>query len=375
MQLHLSFLKSELDKRQQQQALRKLQDNSEMIDFSSNDYLGMAHSIQLKELIHKNSIYINKNGATGSRLLSGNYKATEDLEIFIADYHHSEKALLYNSGYDANVGLFSSILKRGDYVLYDEFIHASVRDGIRLGFANAFSFKHNDLNDLERLLNNSAGKIYVAVEAVYSMDGDMAPLKKISQLCEKHNAALIVDEAHSAGIYGNAGEGLCNQLNIQDKIFARLVTYGKAFGVHGAAIIGSSVLCDFLINFSRSFIYTTALPPHAVLAIQSAYTIMQQEHEQLVENLFNNIELFKKSAAALKLPLGHDFDTAIQTVILPGNENVKKAATKLQEHNFDVRPILSPTVPQGKERLRIILHSYNTTVDIEKLVTFLHSNT
>lgn len=368
---HLNKLSLELDKRKITFLYRYLKDQHHLIDFTSNDYFGFARSQKLFDLINEKNKKIYFNGSGGSRLLSGNFELTEKIEAKIAQYHLSESSLIYNSGYDANVGLFSSVLKKDDVIIYDELIHASVRDGIRLGFAKAFSFKHNNIADLERLLKKQSAKKYVAIESIYSMDGDIAPLKEISQLCLQYNAALIVDEAHSAGIYGELGNGLCVEENIHEQCFARLVTFGKAFGVHGAAILGSKVLREYLINFSRSFIYTTALPPHAVVSIDTAYEYMESNYSQSKEQLFSNITYFRELALNKHLPLGNNFNTAIQTIIIPGKERVRIIAEFLQNNGFDVRPIMSPTVPEGNERLRIIIHAFNSAEEIENLIKLL----
>lgn len=369
MKFQLHKLDDEIKKRKDKQSFRTLKDFHHLIDFTSNDYFGLARSQELFNIITQQECLLNGSG--GSRLLSGNFSLTENLEKFIASYHLAETALLFNSGYDANIGLFSSILKKGDVIIYDEFIHASVRDGIRLGFSKAYSFKHNDINDLARLLSKQTSSVYVAVESVYSMDGDIAPLKEISELCKKYQAALIVDEAHSAGIFGPDGKGMCIAENIHHDCFARIITYGKTFGVHGAAVLGSHVLREYLINFSRSFIYTTALPPHSILAIKAAYEYLQHNHKQLYDKLFNNISLFRNLAHTNILPLGNNCNTAIQTIIIPGNDKVQHIAAYIQQHGFDVRPIMSPTVPEGNERIRIIIHTFNTEEQIENLIKLL----
>lgn len=369
MKEQLQKLSLELNKRKEKLSFRTLKDQHHLIDFTSNDYFGFSKSKELFNNIQNQIIELNGSG--GSRLLSGNFSLTENLEKFISSYHQADTALLFNSGYDANVGLFSSILKKIDVVIYDEYIHASVRDGIRLGLAQSYSFKHNDITDLERLLSKQTSNIYVAVESVYSMDGDIAPLKKINELCKNYNAALIVDEAHSAGIYGILGNGMCVEENIHHDCFARIITYGKTFGVHGAAIIGSNVLRDYLINFARSFIYTTALPPHSIYAIKAAYEYLQNNYKQLHEKLCYNVSLFRKLAIENNLPLGNNCKTAIQTIIIPDNEKVQQTASYMQQHGFDVRPIMSPTVPEGNERLRIIIHTFNTEEQIENLIKLL----
>ena len=212
-------------------------------------------------------------GSGGSRLLAGNYPLIEKLEKSIASFHDAEAGLIFNSGYDANIGLLSCIALKEDTILYDQLIHASLRDGIRLGYAQSFSFEHNNPASLELRLKQAAGTVYVVTESLFSMDGDLAPLQEMAALCEQYNAKLIVDEAHATGIVGEHGEGLVQHLQLQSKCFARIHTFGKALGVHGAIVLGSSFLRSYLINFSRPFIYTTALPPCTVQHIAEAYKL------------------------------------------------------------------------------------------------------
>jgi len=310
------------------------------------------------------------SGSTGSRLLSGNYPLIEETENLIAHFHHANAALVFNSGYDANVGLLASVPQKEDVIIYDKLSHASIRDGIRLSFATSFSFLHNDLDDLEKKLTaatQSGSNIFVVTESVFSMDGDMAPLIEISELCEKYNAALIVDEAHATGVIGARGEGLVQQLELQNNCFARVYTFGKACGCHGAAVLGSKKLKDYLINFARTFVYSTSLPPSAVAAINAAYTIFPTLNDERI-HLNHLIEIFRSKALRYQVLKS---DTPIQVVIIPGNNEVKKAADILQENSLDARAILYPTVPKGQERLRIVFHSFNTKDEVKKLVELL----
>jgi 8-amino-7-oxononanoate synthase len=338
-----------------------------LIDFSSNDYLGFASS-------HWSDFHLEtlSTGATGSRLISGNYIGYEDAEQQIASFHQTEAALVFNSGYDANLGLLSSVPQRNDVVLYDALSHASIRDGIRLSLAKAYKFEHNDLEDLEQLLVKHQGNtIYVVTETVFSMDGDSPALIRLVALCEKFGAFLIVDEAHAVGIFGKRGEGLVQDFQLEKRVFARVVTFGKALGCHGAAVLGSNKLRDYLINFARSLIYTTALPPHSVATIASAYQRLESSSIALTI-LRDNILHFSREQIRLGLaPLFVGGKSAIASAIIPGNSNVCQIAAALQFAGFDVRPILSPTVPEGQERLRFCLHSFNTpdqiTVVLETL--------
>jgi 8-amino-7-oxononanoate synthase len=365
------FIKYKLKQRLDNASLRKLISSGLPVDFCSNDYLGFARSAELRNAINVEveALQPVNNGSGGSRLLSGNTTYTEEAERYIARFHNSEAGLIFNSGYDANVGLLSSLGQKGDTFICDELIHASLIDGARLTHANRYTFKHNDLTDLEAKLNVAKGIIYVIVESVYSMDGDIAPLQHISDLCKFYQANLIVDEAHATGVIGKHGVGLVQSLNLEQHIFARIVTFGKAIGCHGAIVLGGTSLREYLINFARSFIYTTAAPLHNIIAVKCAY--------KMLEALDHSAELNKKIVLFTSLINKLDVSgvtaspSAIQTILFPGNSNARNAATELQANGFDVRPILGPTVPEGKERLRICLHLYNTDEEIRNLVLHL----
>jgi len=360
------FIEQRLQQRRESGAYRQLKLQNNLIDFCSNDYLGFARSTHLKQLIqneldaHQHSL----NGSAGSRLLTGNTQYAEDLESYMAHYHNTEAALLFNSGYDANLGLLSSLPQRGDTVIHDELVHASILDGIRLSNANKYSFKHNDLNSLEQKLRNAKGTCYIVVESVYSMDGDIAPLTPIADLTLQYGAGLIVDEAHAIGVFG---KGLINQLQLEHKIFAQVITFGKAMGCHGAVVLGSKNLRNYLINFARSFIYTTAAPFHQLAAIKMAYKLLN-DSKGAIDHLHGNIGLYDSL-----MPINHNplQSSAIKTVVTGGNDNTRQIALQIQEQGFDVRPILSPTVPAGTERLRICLHSYNTLPEITDLINII----
>jgi 8-amino-7-oxononanoate synthase len=361
-----NFLEKKLKERDEVNALRSLKLNEGAIDFCSNDYLGIVKNKLLENSINKDL----PHGSTGSRLLSGNYALIEETEKLISEFHNAAAALIFNSGYDANIGLLSSVPQKDDAIIYDKLSHASIRDGIRLSFASSFSFLHNDLADLEKKLSSVPGStqnIFVVTESVFSMDGDIAPLIEMSLLCEKYNAALIVDEAHATGVIGTKGEGVVQQLGLEGKCFARVHTFGKACGCHGAAILGSAQLKKYLINFARPLIYSTSLSPSAVSAITASYRIFPFMNEER-KNLEMLINIFKK--ASLKYPVTSSI-TPIQAVIIPGNEEAKKIAGNLQQNNFDVRAILYPTVPKGGERLRIVLHSFNTFDELNNMINIL----
>ncbi len=366
------FIKEKLDERRANGTYRTLKPESGLVDFCSNDYLGFARSPVLRQWIQE-EVDTNKaalNGSTGSRLLSGNLFYTEVLEQEIANFHKSEAGLIFNSGYDANLGLFSALPQRGDTVILDELIHASIIDGARLSYANRFTFRHNDLQSLEEKLQHAKGNCFVVIESVYSMDGDTPPISEILGLTEKYQAQLIVDEAHAIGLYHN---GLINQFGLENKIFARIATFGKALGCHGAIVLGSRLLREYMINFSRSFIYTTAASFHQIAAIKMAYKVLPLSEDE-VQKLKNNIRLFKNSLTDTNCNLLPS-DSAIQCLIVGSNEKASLMAKQLQHAGLDIRPILSPTVPKGTERLRICLHSFNSANEINLLTETLHQLT
>ncbi len=366
-------LLSLLDKRKTENNFRALSLlDKNLIDFSSNDYLGFSKNAELKSL--KDSILkeyqIQQQGSTGSRLITGNSFIHIDCEKQIADFHNGEKALLFNSGYDANLGLLSSVLQRGDIVLYDELCHASIIDGIRLSFATAYKFKHNDVSHLQELVDKSkdASTIYVVTESVFSMDGDCALLKEISVLCKNQSAFLIVDEAHAIGVYGEQGSGLCNELGVEQDCFARIYTYGKAMGAHGAAVVGGMDLYNYLINFSRPFIYTTALPASSVALIMASYQLLQSTNQ--IKILQENISLFNEFTSTFTNKINST--SAIHCFLIEGNEHVIYASKQLKEKRFDIRAIKNPTVKIGAERLRICLHATNKKQELNSLAEELN---
>ncbi len=364
-----NFIQQKLTQRLAADNFRVLKTASGLVDFCSNDYLGFARSEKLKALVQEELLkypgYLNGSG--GSRLLTGNTVYVEELEQQIAGFHEAEAGLIFNSGYDANLGLFASLLQRGDTIITDELIHACIIDGARLSYANRFIFKHNDLDDLEKKLQNAKGIVYVAIESVYSMDGDLAPLHEIIQLTKKYNANLIVDEAHATGVFG---KGLVQVSNLKNEVFARTVTFGKAIGSHGAIVLGSHNLRNYLINFARSFIYTTTPTFHQLVTTKMAYQLLaDSEKEQ--KKLADSILLFKKEVQKKHKHQLIKSNSAIQSVLVPGNSNAKKLAAHLQNNGFDIRAILSPTVAVGMERLRICLHSYNTEEEIIQLAELL----
>lgn len=311
----------------------------------------------------------------------------------------SEAALLFNSGYSANLGVLSSLPQVDDVILYDELIHNSCHEGMRLSRAyakgNAHSFKHNDVADLAAALEKVAVEskkasssntdavarnrcVYVVVESLYSMDGDVAPLMEMTELCENAGAFLIVDEAHGTGVYGPHGSGVVRALGLDVKtnvISCRVYTFGKAMGCHGAVVCGSQVLIDYLVNYARSFIYTTAFPFEQLVTVQCVHEFCATADSQRC-HVLELVQYFKRKVRANpSIPSAAllESDSPIQGVVFAGNHEVLHAAKEMIAMGIRVIPIRSPTVPKGSERFRIVIHADNTEHEIDVLVAALEA--
>ncbi len=357
-----SSLSHKLIDRESKSALRKLSVSPEGIDFFSNDYLGFARNGGLHAQALKVLESFPMNGSTGSRLISGNYALIEEMERDLASIIGVESCLSYSNGYLANIGFFSCVPQAGDVVLYDKLIHASVHDGLKMSKAKAIGFLHNDLNDLEQLLKEHAGKVvYVVTEGVFSMDGDIPPLPGMVELCERYGAYVIVDEAHSYGVIGEKGEGLVAHYGLQEKVFATLYTFGKAMGCHGAVWGCSNELRSYLVNFSRSFIYSTGIAPYQAASMWvSVQANTNASSARLC--LRDNIHQYQKIAQVNGFLYSN---TAIQVVPTSGNEQTDKLVEKLNANKFLVKGIKYPTVPPKSTRIRVCLHSFNSTEEIK----------
>ncbi|KAG5178354.1 pyridoxal phosphate-dependent transferase [Tribonema minus] len=372
------------------------------LDFGSNDYLGLARSQELAVATEREVERIRRinaaprgtmpaeygmlpplMGSGGSRLLSGNSSYAEELEASLAMFHKREAALIFNSGYDANLGVLSCIPQRGDAVVYDELVHNSMQMGMKLGRQTAqIAFRHNDCAHLQQVLSGlraagSTERIFVALESIYSMDGDCAPLEQLLQVAEANGAWVIVDEAHATGVLGPNGEGLVGALGLENSpaLFCSVHTFGKALGVHGAAVFGSATLRKFLINYARPLIYSTSLPMHSLAAIRCSYDMQRIMHAAR-SHVLNLVAIFRAELVAPSEddtpPLSPsdlvESTSPIQAVLVPGNERAIKVADLLREHGFDVRPIRKPTVPEGTERLRICIHAHNSVTQVRDLI-------
>ncbi|MGJ1434118.1 aminotransferase class I/II-fold pyridoxal phosphate-dependent enzyme [Sphingobacterium spiritivorum] len=347
--------------------LRSLKIPEQGIDFFSNDYLGLARNPafhkQLSEEINADPSILG--GATGSRLISGNSVEKMRAEQEIAVFHGYPASLLFASGYMANLALLSALPGRGDTILMDELIHRSVHDGASLSAAQKWKFKHNDLNSLEDKLRRASGQSYVVVESLYSMDGDFASLNELVVLTRRYNAALIVDEAHAFGVFGY---GLVHQYGLQKHVFATVITYGKALGAHGAAVLGEELLKSYLVNFASAFIYSTACPDLFARHIRLGYAFLN-EHSEFSAQLKRRIAYFRQK----KISSASDPLSPVQAIIIPRHEVLIHLQQRLQKNGLQVYAIYSPTVREEQERLRICLHQYNTEEEIDALTAEINN--
>ncbi|OCK82395.1 PLP-dependent transferase [Lepidopterella palustris CBS 459.81] len=385
-----------LNRRRLQSTLRRLTVSPEQsVDFSSNDFLSLSTSSALRSAFLKELAKPDlKLGSGGSRLLDGNSTYAEQLERDIAAFHRAPAALLFNSGFDANSGFFACVPQHGDVVIHDEFIHASVHDGMRLSRASqCFPFAHNSVADLRRLLEeckknsesiaDGRSHVFIAVEATYSMDGDLAPLKAIVEAVEevlpRKNGYITVDEAHATGVIGPQGRGLVCQLGLEDKIFARLHTFGKSLACNGAVMLSSPILRDYLINYARPLIYTTFMSYPNLVAIRASYTFFQQGHTEplalhlnaLIQAMFSQLQALMEKhdfhntpTALLKVSLDCP-QSPIFSVLTPHPRSLAKYC---QDGGFVVRAVVPPTVPIGGSRVRVCLHASNTMDEVRRLV-------
>ncbi|KAH7166481.1 pyridoxal phosphate-dependent transferase [Dactylonectria macrodidyma] len=408
-------LASLLARRESRSQLRRLTTVSpDMVDFSSNSYLSLSsHPDIQRAYLALLSSHINSPspatappilGSGGSRLLDGNSTFSESLERDIASFHGAPAGLLFNSGFDANVGLFSCVPQPNDVIVYDELIHASVHDGMKLSrAAQRLPFRHNTVSTNEDaaakglkcldalirdLTTGSGGKdisdgkrnVFVAVEGVYSMDGDVAPLQEVVECVErrlpKGNGYIIVDEAHSTGIFGAKGRGLVCQLGLENRIFARVHTFGKAMGCSGAIVLSSHTTRAYLINYARPLIYTTAMALPSLASIKVTYDfLINGGQEPLMRNLH---DLMRQTHNLLQSICTHynppvdllrlDPSPPKSPIIPLFTAHPRSLAQHCQRAGFMVRPIVAPTVPERSERVRICLHAGNTVAEVQALL-------
>jgi 8-amino-7-oxononanoate synthase len=340
------------------------------LDFSSNDYLGLSRHPDLRQAIVASLNETGIVGAGGSRLLRGHHPAHEKLERYAAQFFGAERALYFATGYAANQALFSTLCARDDAVVFDEHIHASVREGIYASGAARHSARHNDPASFEEALRRArekgARRVFIAVESVYSMDGDFAPLGELDALASLHDAVLVVDEAHATGIFGARGRGLAETPHAAHWI--TLHTCGKALGVSGALVCAGADTIDYLINRARTFIYSTAPPPHLASAVERALQLVDEEpwRRERVLSLaqYARRHLLEESGASA---------SPIVPIMLGDEARALYVASELQARGFDVRAVRPPTVSEGTSRLRVSIHADHTEADIVALAEALQT--
>jgi len=371
MDLRIARELEELRERAQLRSL-KIPDAAGRLDLSSNDYLGLSDDPRLKRAVAEAVARAERVGATGSRLLSGNAREWEEVEAEFAEFAGTEAALYFGSGYAANIGALSSLLRPGDTVFSDALNHASLIDGIRLSGAAKVIYPHADLEFLEGALRDAggAGARVIVTESIFSMEGDVARLDALMELARKCNASLIVDEAHATGVWGPEGRGVAVELGLQRETLAIVHTCGKALGSLGAFVCGSAALREYLINRARTFIFSTAMPPYMAGQIRAALALARTADAERA-HLRTIAATLREGLVAAGVACGSDRDglaAQIVPVILGSNEAALHVASELQRGGFAVKAIRPPTVPPGTARLRISLTSKVTLEDVRRLV-------
>ncbi|KAF2454957.1 aminotransferase [Lineolata rhizophorae] len=393
-------LAQRLDRRRANSTLRSLTvAPPSSVDFSSNDFLSLAGSAELRayflcELAGDRSGCPPLLGSRGSRLLDGNSAYAEAVEREVAAFHGAAAGLLCNSGFDANAGLFACVPQAGDAILYDELIHASVHDGMKLSRASRrVAFEHNSADDLGRRIEellaakpsfaDGHGNVFVAVEAIYSMDGDLAPLAQIVELVERllprANGHVVVDEAHATGVLGPQGRGLVCELGLEKRVFARLHTFGKSLACSGAIILSSPIVRHYLVNYARPMIYTTFMSFPSLAAIRASYRYLEDGKSEILssqlqnliaylhERLYELLSSLEDSTGLISMPMTRPRSPIFSVLTTRPRELAKHC----QESGFIVRAVVPPTVPAGKERIRVCLHAGNTKDEIDGFISRL----
>jgi 8-amino-7-oxononanoate synthase len=334
------------------------------IDLCSNDYLGLARHPRLKQAM-ADAVLREGCGSTGSRLLRGERACFAQVERTFARFKGVERSLYFSSGYLANLAVLTAFPEPGDVIFSDERNHASLIDGIRLSRARPLVFPHNDAEALARVLREerSPGQKFVVVESLFSMDGDEAPLAEYAALCGTHDAALIVDEAHAVGIYGERGSGMIEARGIQDDVFVSINTAGKSMGVSGAFVAGAAVAIDYLVQRARPFIFSTAPPPAVAAALGASLAVIAAEPDRR--------ERLLSRARYLRARLGYAGASQIISIVIGDNQRAMAVARELQRAGFDVRAIRPPSVPPGTARLRVAVNEGLTEGVLDQFVDAL----
>lgn len=339
--------------------------NQEYLMMASNNYLGLTHNHQVKKAAMK-AIARYGTSSTGSRLLSGSHPLFAELEQRLAEFKSTEKALVFNTGYMANVGTISALVGKNDYILSDELNHASIIDGCRLSKATTYIYQHKNMQSLEALLKKlpySNTKLIVT-DSVFSMDGDIAPLDEITYLAKKYNALIMVDDAHATGILGN-GYGSVKHFQLEGKIDIQLGTLSKALASEGGFVAGNKILIDYLINKARSFIFSTALTPADIASSLEALNIIANDHS-IVQKLYQNIHYTNELLQ--KYHLSANLQTPIIPIIIGDADKAMQLSQKLYEQKIILSAVRPPTVPQNQSRLRLTITASHSFSDIALVI-------
>jgi 8-amino-7-oxononanoate synthase len=372
---------SELEARRQSDALRSFRrldrrgvhivtpDGRELVNLSSNDYLGLASDPDIADVAARAARAIGV-GAGSARLISGTTSAYAALEERLAHFQGRDRAVIFGSGYLANVGVIDALVGRGDFVVADRLVHASIIDGCRLSGAHLFRYRHGDIDSLTEMLQRAADRgarrILIVTESVFSMDGDVAPLAEIVEAKERFGAALLVDEAHADGVFGPRGGGLCSALGLADRVELHLGTFSKAFGCYGAYVAGGARWIEYLVNAARTVVYETALPPMVVAAIGAALDRIEVA-DGARATLASNSKRFRSSLAAAGADTASS-STQIVPVLLGDSLRALEVSGALEDAGFLVVAIRPPTVPKGAARLRFSLTASHTTDELDRAV-------
>ena len=336
----------------------------EYLVFASNNYLGLTHEPEVMQAARDAARW--GTGSTGSRLTTGAAFATGELERELAEFKHAEKALVFNTGYMTNLAVLFALVKPGDVVFSDELNHASIIDGCRIARAKVAVYKHNDMDDLARLLRDTPvqGERFIVTDGVFSMDGDIASLPQLVELKEKYNACLIVDDAHAVGVIGGDGSGTAAYYNLQGKVDVQIGTLSKALAAEGGYVAASSTIIDYLINKSRPFIFSTALPDMVTTSALAALRLLKAQPQKYLCRLEENTLLMRRLLREEGLNV-IDGVTPIVAVLTGSTQQTMQFMAALMDAGIMISGIRPPTVPEGTSRLRVTVTAAHTAEEIE----------
>lgn len=339
-----------------------------VINLSSNNYLGFANHPRLKEAAKK-AIDEYGVGAGAVRTIVGNMTIHEELEALLAEFKKEEAVFIYQSGFNCNAGTIQAITEKGDLIISDELNHASIIDGVRLSKADKAIFKHSDMEDLERVLKERRAdykNVLIITDGVFSMDGDIADLPKIVELAEKYDALTYVDDAHGSGVLGENGRGTVDHFGLHGRVDFVIGTLSKAIGVVGGYVAGSKTMYEWLSHRARPVLFSTTLPPMAAGAIKEAITMLMESSEY-TDKLWDNARYFKEKLGTLGFNTGHS-ETPITPVIIGDEAETMRFSKRLLEKGVFVSGIIFPTVPKGTGRVRCMVSASHTKDELDKAV-------